>query len=122
MSKYICSLLFVLLFAVTAESRTAVEDQKIEFLVGSIAALKDATFIRNGNEYDSQRAVDHVRMKLRFAGNRVATAEDFITYCATGSSISGQPYKIRFSDGREITSSEFLHEKLSQFRPGFSPK
>ena len=91
------------------------EQRKIEYLIGSIAELKDASFIRNGSEYDAQRAVDHLRLKLRYAGSKVKTAEDFISYCATGSSISGEKYQIKFADGRMVDTSVFLHEKLAAY-------
>jgi len=80
-----------------------------------VATLKDATFIRNGTPYDAAHAADHMRLKLRFAGSRVKTAEDFITYCATGSSMSGIKYSIRFSDGRTVDSVTFLHGKLTEY-------
>jgi len=45
----------------------------------------------------------------------VKTAEDFIRYCASESSVSGKPYEIRFSDGRVVPAAAFLRQKLLQF-------
>jgi hypothetical protein len=45
----------------------------------------------------------------------VKSADDFIRYCATGSSISGLPYQIRFPDGRTVTSEAYLRGKLDEF-------
>ena len=115
MHRTLSALLFCLL-AGLAQARPAIEDQKIQFLLDSIANLHGATFIRNGGEYDASKAIDHMQTKLRFAGTRVTTAEDFILLCATGSSMSGQPYKIRFADGREVESAQFLRERLLDFR------
>ena len=53
-------------------------------------------------------------MKLRKAGSRVKTAEDFIRYCGSQSSVSGQPYQIRYADGRTVTSESFLRAKLAE--------
>src|SRR5689334_12352318 len=92
-----------------------IEQRKIEYLISSIADLRDAAFIRNGSEYDAQRAADHLRLKLRYAGGRVKTAEDFIVYCATGSSMSGERYRIKFSDGRLVDSATFLRSKLAAY-------
>ena len=91
------------------------ESARIEYLLTSIAALSDAQFVRNGSAYDAKAAVEHLRSKLRYAGSRVRTAEDFIRYCASESSVSGKPYEIRFSDGRVMSSADFLRQKLLQF-------
>jgi hypothetical protein len=91
------------------------ESARIEYLLTSIAALPDAQFVRNGSAYDAKAAVEHLRSKLRYAGSRVRTAEDFIRYCASESSVSGKPYEIRFSDGRVMSSADFLRQKLLQF-------
>jgi len=98
-----------------AFGQQAIEQRKIEYLIGSIAHLQDATFIRNGNEYDAGQAADHLRAKLRNAGSRVRTAEDFILYCATGSSMSGEKYLIRFADGRTVDTADFLRGKLAAY-------
>ncbi|GAB2543604.1 hypothetical protein GCM10027065_13880 [Rhodanobacter koreensis] len=107
-------LLFGLL-AVPAFGQQDAEQQKIAYLIDSVAALKDAAFIRNGTAYDAARAADHMRLKLRFAGGRVKTAEDFIVYCGTGSSMSGIKYSIRFHDGHTIDSATFLRDKLAEY-------
>lgn len=98
-----------------AADRLPAEDARIEYLIAVIAALPDAQFIRNGKAYDNKAAVDHLRDKLRLAGGRVRTAEDFIRDCASESSITGTPYEIRFADGRVLLSAEFLQEKLHEF-------
>jgi hypothetical protein len=91
------------------------ESARIEYLLTSIAALPDTQFVRNGSAYDAKAAVEHLRSKLRYAGSRVRTAEDFIRYCASESSLSGKPYEIRFSDGRDHVLGGFLRQKLLQF-------
>jgi len=94
---------------------STVEQQKIGWLIESVAALHDARFIRNGQAYDAARAADHLRLKLRFAGDRVKTAEDFINYCATRSSMSGRRYSIRFADGRTVDAAMFLRQPLAAY-------
>ena len=111
------TMLFALL-ALPAFAQQDAEQQKIAYLIDSVATLQGATFIRNGTEYDAKHAADHMRLKLRFAGSRVKTAEDFITYCGTGSSISGIKYTIRFRDGRVVDSATFLLGKLAECEIG----
>jgi hypothetical protein len=88
------------------------EAQKIQALIHSVETLKGAVFIRNGTEYDGAKAAEHLRRKLDYAGDRVQTADQFIEKLATGSSMSGKPYKIRFADGKTVDSAVFFREQL----------
>jgi hypothetical protein len=112
-----------LTLALTANAgdRLPGEDERIEYLLGVVASLHDAQFIRNGTSYDGMAAVKHLRLKLRAAGSHVMTAEDFIRYCASASSVSGRPYEIRFPDGRVVPSADFLQQKLMEFDKGNEP-
>jgi hypothetical protein len=88
------------------------EAAKIRHLIGSVEALQGVTFIRNGGEYDAKKAADHLRLKLRMAGDRVKTAEDFIRLCASKSSISGEAYRMRFPDGTTMNAEVFFRKRL----------
>lgn len=104
--------------AALAQAATAVEQRKIDYLIQSVAHLQGARFIRNGSAYDAAAAVRHLELKRRYADDRVHTADDFIRLCATGSSISGRPYTIRFADGHVETSAGWLHARLAQWHDG----
>jgi len=108
---------FLFLASTLCIAQSNIEQQKIEYLIGSIGQLHDAHFIRNGTEYDADRAADHLRTKLRYAGSRIRTAEDFIRYCATGSSVTGEKYQIRFADGHSVEAATFFKDKLAEFKP-----
>ena len=107
--------LLVLAALTGASDPSPLEDARIEYLLTVVASLQDAQFIHNGKSYDSKAAVDHLRTKLRAAGSRVQTAEDFIRDCASKSSISGKPYEIRFADGTVLLAADFLRQKLLEF-------
>jgi len=94
------------------------EPEKIELLIQSVARLTHAKFVRNGTEYGAPAAADHLRTKLRKAGSRVKTADDFIRYCGSTSSMTGQPYQIRWDDGRVETSEAFLRRRLAEIEAG----
>ena len=100
---------------VRAADMSSLETQKIEFLLASIEALQNARFIRNGTAYDAKAASDHLRLKLSNAGSKVKSAEDFIRVCASVSSLSGKPYLVRFSDGRQITAEDYFNGKLREY-------
>lgn len=123
MARLLAIAFLTLAAAANASGRSATEDARIEYLLGVVASLHDAHFIRNGTSYDSAAAVEHLRLKLRAEGSRIRTAEDFIRFCASVSSVSGKPYEIRFSDGRVVPSGDFLRQELAEFdkkneRPG----
>ncbi len=105
----------------TQREHEPLEQRRIDYLIASVATLKNASFIRNGQAYDAARAASHMRLKLRFAGSRVKTAEDFIRYCGTASSTSGTRYSIRFADGHTVDSARFLQQKLAQYKPERTP-
>lgn len=98
----------------------ATEQQKIDYLITTIADLHDAVFIRNGIAYDATQAAAHLRLKLRFAGRRVKTADQFISCCATGSSVSGANYTIRFTNGPTLDAATWLRHKLAAYEASHS--
>lgn len=90
------------------------EDQKIELLIKSIEQIPDAKFYRNGTWHTPQAAASHLHLKWEKAKGRVKTAEQFIKYLASGSSVSGKKYKIMFSNGQVIDSELFFKNKLNE--------
>jgi hypothetical protein len=112
------SLRFLLLFALSTGlllARDAREQQRIDYLIQSLGSLKGAVFIRNGSEYDAAAARDHLQAKLNFGGEHVKTAEEFIKYCASQSSISHKPYQIRFRDGKVLDTASYFQARLKEF-------
>jgi hypothetical protein len=117
MKKNIPILFIVLvsLVVVRAYAQDSREAAKIQYLIASIEALEEAKFIRNGREYDARSASNHLRLKLKNAGDRVRTAEDFIKFCGSKSSMTGKPYLIRFTDGTAVKAEAFFRNKLMAF-------
>ena len=95
-----------------AQAPDPAEIQKIEILIKQVRALKDARFIRNGSSYSADNAATFLRRKWQANESNVKTARDFIDKVASFSGTSGKPYRIRFKDGREIESQEFLVAEL----------
>lgn len=112
----LASILFLAVFAASiASAREQSETDKIHYLIATVEALKSAVFIRNGAEHDPREAADHLRLKLKRAGSRVKTADDFIRLCASRSFISGKPYLIRFKDSTVLEAEVFLRNKLKAY-------
>ena len=95
-----------------AISATADETEKIEALIQDVRDLKEATFIRNGSSYNSRSAAIFLRRKWQANQSEVRSAREFIDKIASYSGTSGKPYLIRFKDGKEIDSREFLLARL----------
>ena len=87
---------------------------EIDHLLDYVAA-SSCTFVRNGTEYPADKAREHLAVKYRFAGSRIATAEEFIKYLATGSSASGEPYHVKCGKS-DALSGEWLNAELARYR------
>jgi hypothetical protein len=106
--------LLLLVLAGTAGEPTAAEKQKIERLIQHVESLKNAVFVRNGKAYDAPTAARFLRGKWKASADEVKTARDFIEKIATASSTTGRPYHIRFKDGTEQKSGEYLRSVLKK--------
>jgi hypothetical protein len=89
------------------------EAQKIDKLIAYIADT-EAKFIRNGNEYSGADAAKHLRMKREKAGKKITTAKQFIDYLASKSSMSGEPYLMKFKNGSTLPVRDILYHQLKK--------
>jgi hypothetical protein len=108
------ALLFLSLVALVL-ARDAREQARIDFLIRTVETSKGIVFIRNGSEHDGGAAAKHLRMKLGYAGERVRTAEDFVKFCASESSLTHQKYTVKLADGKIIDAAEYFAARLREF-------
>ena len=99
-----------------ADATVDAEQRTIEALIASVAQLSDATFLRNGKSYAASSAAQFLREKWRSRQSEVRSAEEFIDRVASFSSTTSKPYLIRFADGREVPSAEYLRAELAKLR------
>jgi Family of unknown function (DUF5329) len=114
-SILVTSVVVLALFSGVVKAQDNIENNKIDYLISSVENIKGVKFIRNGTEHDGKEAAEHLRSKLKSAGDKVQTADDFISLCASKSYISGKPYMIRSSDGKTINSEQYFREKLKEY-------
>lgn len=109
--------LLVLLAAVPLPTlaRDAREQARIDHLLDCVEKSEGLTFVRNGAKHDGATAARHLRDKLRAAGERVQTAEDFVKYCASESSLTQRKYLIELADGTVVEAATFFTSKLREF-------
>ena len=76
------------------------------------------SFERNGSWYDAAKARDHLLRKLEYLEDRnlVQTSEQFIDRAASGSSMSGRPYRVRCGSAPPVESRAWLSEQLKVVR------
>ena len=111
------SLVLVLHAASARGDAPAAEKEKIEVLIKHVEGLTDAKFVRNGQEYDAKTAARFMRGKWDANDDEIKTAKDFIEKAASESSTTGKPYLIRFKDGKEVKSREYLLAELKKLDP-----
>ncbi|HLX30210.1 MAG TPA: DUF5329 domain-containing protein [Casimicrobiaceae bacterium] len=99
--------------AASAASASTARDE-IDHLLDYVAS-SSCTFVRNGSEYPAEKARDHLAIKYRFVGDRIATAEDFIKYLASGSSVSGEPYHVKCGK-TDALAGAWLNAELNRYR------
>jgi uncharacterized protein DUF5329 len=108
------AVLFLAAVVTFAAARPAAEQAAIDWLISQVKT-SEAVFIRNGVEYNGEKAAAHLKSKLFLAGKRVQTARQFIVGIASRSETSGKPYEIRGKDGVQQPLEKWLLEKLAAF-------
>ena len=107
---------YVAAFFAMAVAASASPTSEIEALLHYVAGLDGASFVRNGTDHTPAEAEAHLRLKWTRQMSEVVTAEDFIRLCGTKSTMSGQPYMIRFKDGHEEESAQVILKQLDAIR------
>ena len=90
-------------------------NDSINYLLDYVAN-SHATFIRNGQTHTPQEAVEHIRAKYEHFKTEIKTPEDFIRLAASKSLLSGQPYRVRTADRKEMRLDEWLTVALQAHR------
>ncbi|WP_167364850.1 DUF5329 domain-containing protein [Pseudomonas delhiensis] len=75
------------------------------------------SFLRNGKQYPASEARAHLQSKLDYLlkKNMVKSAEDFIEFAGSKSSLSGRPYEVNCAN-RTQTSEAWLQAELERIR------
>ncbi len=105
------SLLF--LFAVVTVQANS--DQEINHLLNYVADT-DCQYERNGNMHNGKEAVNHIRKKYAYYKDDINSAEDFISYAASSSNLTGKEYYIHCHNQPAVSSKDWLMLELHHFR------
>jgi hypothetical protein len=113
--KKVLFFLLILSYPLLANGEEGQMHSEIDHLISYIGE-SSCTFIRNGQEYSPEEAVEHILNKYRYFGDGIKTTEEFISSCATRSSLTKQPYKISCSGQETVESRNWLILELKRFR------
>jgi hypothetical protein len=101
----------------TAAPSTSVPDD-IQYLLDAIER-SGCEFYRNGSWYAAAEARSHLASMYREVVKRqpVRSAQDFIDWVGTRSSMSGEPYRVRCPGSDVMTSAEWFRRALHRRPP-----
>jgi len=88
-------------------------EQTIHYLIDYVAS-SNATFIRNGSTHTASEAAQHIRLKYEHFKKEINSPEDFIRLSASKSLVSGKPYLVRLTDGKELRLDAWLTDALKR--------
>lgn len=101
----------------SAASRSELtEAERIEALLDRLAN-SDATFVREGIDYNGAEAAAHLRSKVAAVRDQVGTLEEFIEKVGSRSSTTGNPYYVKTSDGTTIEAGTWLRQLAGALEP-----
>jgi hypothetical protein len=100
-----------------AQPSSPTATREIDALFAALEASQ-CRFQRNGRWYDATRAAKHLRRKFDWlrARDLVPDAESFIARAATGSSLSGEAYRVKCGEAAPRTSADWFGERLRRIR------
>ena len=118
-TQAVCLLLTAAFAAVAAAAAPPPEvvaeiDHLLMFVEGS-----ECVFLRNGDAHEPADAAKHIRRKYDHFKKKIDTTDEFIRRSATGSLMSGRPYKVECPPGSEVQlTAEWLRAELARYRAG----
>lgn len=93
----------------------AADDPEIEHLL-KLVAQSEHQFLRNGEAHAGSEAADHLRKKYDYRSDDIDGAEAFIEQAASGSWLSGEPYRVQMADGSTELTRDWLSARLAEYR------
>ena len=71
---------------------------------------------RNGTDYPADEGISHIEIKYDYFKDDIKTTEDFITYSATKSTMSGDYYTVKCPGKKTVNTQDWLLEELKKYR------
>jgi hypothetical protein len=71
---------------------------------------------RNDTDHHAEKAVEHMKNKYRYFRDEIQSTEDFISYAATKSTITGRRYTVSCPGQQTIDTERWLLDELDRYR------
>lgn len=113
--KAICAASLIgIAFVAVAQAMPKEGSEEVNKLISSVSS-SECQFERNGIWYNGRDAASHLKTKFNATEKRLQTAEQFIQFVASSSSITKKPYKIRCGE-KASDARVWLSQKLKELR------
>ncbi len=76
----------------------------------------ECQFERNGTMHTGKDTVNHVKKKYNYSKSKIDSAEKFIEYSATKSTLSGKYYMVMCKDNPKVETQDWLLQELKNYR------
>ena len=107
----VTALLANFVFADVSTKTDSEIDYLIQFVENSSCKIE-----RNGKYHDGNDAVAHIQKKYNYFKDEITTAELFIEYSASKSTVSGKYYLVRCGESQPFRTREWLLNELKRYR------
>jgi len=114
--KYVMWLIF-LVALIPSIVRADQTETEVDYLLTTIGS-SECVFVRNGKEYNAEKAEAHLRMKFERGKQYAPTTEQFIQRLASKSSMSRKSYFIECDGEARVPSGQWLTHLLNDYRAG----
>jgi hypothetical protein len=105
--------LAALLLAAAGTGAAQAPDAQVAALLRAIET-SGCRMERNGEVHEGKAAAEHLRMKLERSGRPGMSADLFIDRVASGSTVSGQPYRVLCPGQPAVDSRAWLRARLGE--------
>jgi len=108
---------FLFSFLILFSSEAAEVNYKVE-IAHLLVYVKNTSckYIRNGEAHDGVAAAQHIKKKYDYYKDDIHTAEEFIRFSATKSTVSDSKYFIECSGSAKVESAQWLLAELDRYR------
>ena len=105
--------IFICIFSVPvfASDMQSEIDHLLAFLENS-----ECQFERNGKMHSGKDTVAHAKRKYNYFKDKIDSAEKFIEYSATKSTMSGKYYMVLCGDSPMVKTQDWLLQELKNYR------
>lgn len=113
--KSLVAIIAALFASIVFADVNARTDSEIDYLI-QFVGNSSCKIERNGKHHDGGDAVAHIQKKYDYFKDDITTAEQFIEYSASKSTMSGKYYLVRCGGSQPLRTRDWLLNALERYR------